>query len=61
MRRLFCLSSVLLLAAGSAGAARDWPQFFGPDRNGVYDGPPLAEAWGPGGPAVVWRTSVGQG
>ncbi|MGH9257718.1 MAG: PQQ-binding-like beta-propeller repeat protein, partial [Vicinamibacterales bacterium] len=42
-------------------SAEDWPQFLGPERNGVYRGPALAEMWGPQGPRVVWRKTVGQG
>ena len=42
-------------------AAADWPQFLGPTRNGIYAGPPLVESWGPSGPKVVWRKSIGQG
>lgn len=43
------------------GAALDWPQFLGPDRNGVYSGPPLAESWPEGGPPKVWEKRVGAG
>src|SRR5881397_1416461 len=39
----------------------DWPQFLGPDRNSVYQGPALAETWLPKGPRVVWQKQVGQG
>jgi outer membrane protein assembly factor BamB len=53
--------TLVLLAFGLQGADRGWPQFLGPDRNGVYDGPPLLETWGTGGPRVVWRKPVGQG
>lgn len=42
-------------------AAADWPQFLGPDRNGVYTGPPLADSWPASGPRVVWRKQVGAG
>ena len=41
--------------------ADDWPQFLGPNRNGVYLGPPLAKSWPASGPRVVWRKRVGQG
>jgi outer membrane protein assembly factor BamB len=41
--------------------APDWPQFLGPDRNGIYTGPPLAKSWPAGGPRVVWRKQVGAG
>jgi outer membrane protein assembly factor BamB len=42
-------------------SAQDWPQFLGPQRNGVYSGPPLATKWPAGGPRKVWQTSVGAG
>jgi len=43
------------------GAGADWPQYLGPDRNGVYSGPPLADAWPASGPRKVWQKSVGEG
>src|SRR5467141_3270246 len=52
---LFCLVS------GVSVFAHDWPQFLGPQRNGVYSGPPLASSWPAGGPRKVWRKPVGQG
>jgi outer membrane protein assembly factor BamB len=64
MRRLIvvvALLAIVALASAVKGADRDWPQFLGPDRNGVYDGPPLLESWGPSGPRVLWRKQVGQG
>ena len=62
MRRLLVLgSAVIAIALGVRVAAEDWPQFLGPERNGVYRGPALADTWGPQGPTVVWRMSVGQG
>lgn len=51
----------LALAAGPHALAFDWPQYLGPDRNGVYSGPPLSESWDKTGPRVVWRKSVGAG
>jgi outer membrane protein assembly factor BamB len=53
--------TIIVLALGVQAAAYDWPQFLGPERNGVYRGPALSEKWGAGGPRVVWRKSVGQG
>ena len=62
MRRLLVFgSAVLAIAAAVRAAAEDWPQFLGPERNGVYRGPALAGTWGPQGPKVVWRKSIGQG
>lgn len=35
----------------------DWNQWRGPDRNGVAPhGPKLADAWGPEGPVLVWKS-----
>ena len=53
----------LLLAFGlsSQVLAQDWPQFFGPNRNGTYDGPALAEDWNGDGPPVLWSRPVGAG
>lgn len=45
----------------AALALADWPQFLGPERNGVYRGPALAESWPAGGPRAVWKKEIGQG
>ena len=55
------LVTASLLAAGLSAAPADWPQFLGPDRNGVYSGPPLSTSWPTGGPRVTWKKSIGQG
>ncbi len=62
MRRtlLTCLTASMIVA-GLGGAALDWPQYLGPTRNGVYNGPPLAARWPAGGPKKVWQKSVGEG
>src|ERR1017187_5124945 len=49
----------LICLFGCSGLARaaDWPQWRGPDRNGVVaESPPLADAWPSGGPRLLWRT-----
>lgn len=39
-----------------------WPQFRGPQRDGVSPSPPrLARQWGPSGPRQLWRIEVGEG
>ena len=55
------LLAASLLVAGMRVVADDWPQFLGPNRNGIYLGPPLAKSWPAAGPRVVWRKRVGQG
>jgi outer membrane protein assembly factor BamB len=49
------------LLLSSRGWAADWPQFLGPQRNGIYDGADLAEEWPTKGPQVLWQKSVGHG
>ena len=41
--------------------ASDWPQFLGPERNGVYADSDLADSWPKEGPPVLWRKKIGQG
>jgi outer membrane protein assembly factor BamB len=57
LRTRIALFIVLLACA----RAEDWPQFLGPERNGVYSGNDLAAKWPSGGPPVVWKKDVGQG
>jgi outer membrane protein assembly factor BamB len=52
---------ILALTATAQTSVSDWPQFLGPDRNGVYRGPALADTWPAGGPTVVWKKQVGPG
>jgi len=60
MRRLLVVPLLAALAVSTLTAA-DWPQYLGPERNGVYQGPPIADTWGTGGPRIVWRKTIGQG
>jgi len=61
MPRMKLAIIVAALAVAAPIGAVDWPQYLGPERNGTYRGPALAESWGPSGPRVVWRKSVGAG
>ena len=57
----FAVVTAAALSAGATLVAADWPQFLGPERNGVYRGPALAETWPAQGPRVAWRKTVGAG
>ena len=39
----------------------DFPQFYGPNRDGVLPGPKLATNWSSNPPQVVWRRAIGAG
>ena len=51
--------STLQLANGSRH--QDFPQFYGPNRDGVLPGPRLATSWTADPPQVVWRKAIGAG
>jgi outer membrane protein assembly factor BamB len=69
MKRMTAVAAIALgplpvlvaLGLGAQTTVADWPQHLGPERNGVYRGPALADNWGAGGPKVVWTKPVGQG
>ena len=54
LKRFFCHLSVLGFVALGLQAA-DWPQYLGPNRDGVYPGEALTRAWPGDGPKVLWR------
>jgi outer membrane protein assembly factor BamB len=47
--------------AALALQAADWPQFLGPDRNGISAETNLAGAWPSASPPVRWKKEIGQG
>ncbi len=62
------LTSLLLLGAGLATAAAadpsvgtDWPQFRGPQQNGVSLEKGLLRSWPESGPKVLWKKPIGSG
>src|SRR5690349_11335879 len=63
MRRLPILLSVSLLAGRLMGIAlaADWPQFRGPNRDGVSRETGLLKNWPAGGPKVLWKAPMGDG
>ena len=54
------ISFALVLTSFSC-AASDWPQFLGPDRNGVSAESNLALTWPKNGPNILWKAKVGEG
>jgi outer membrane protein assembly factor BamB len=57
----FWRMSALLAALASTTLAADWPQFMGPNSNGVSTEKGLARAWPAAGPKVLWTVKVGPG
>ena len=51
----------LLLLLTAAAQAADWPQWRGPQRDGISSETGLLQSWSADGPAVQWRTRLGNG
>jgi outer membrane protein assembly factor BamB len=50
------------LAVATPVHAADWPQWLGPDRNGVSNETGLLKQWPKGGPQLKWKaTNIGEG
>src|SRR3954470_54374 len=58
--RLFLALAWLGLLAGAA-AGDDWPQWLGPQRDGVWREAGILEKFPAGGPRVLWRKEAGGG
>jgi outer membrane protein assembly factor BamB len=62
LEKRLCLTLALLwLALAARSTAADWPQFRGPNRDGISGETGLLRAWPADGPKVLWSTPVGQG
>lgn len=57
------LGLALAVAASCGGAARadDWPQWLGPQRDGVWREDGILDKFPQDGPKVLWRTPIGSG
>jgi outer membrane protein assembly factor BamB len=63
MWRLSCVALFSLCLCGELLSllAADWPQFLGPDRNGVSHETGLLTSWPEKGPPILWEKSIGEG
>src|SRR3954447_15677828 len=59
LRFLLALLTLPLLSA--AARADDWPQWFGPERDGVWREKGIVEKFPPGGPKQRWHVEIGGG
>src|SRR4029079_12799716 len=57
----FCVICASAASLSAAEPPRSWPQFLGPDRNGISNETNLLDTFGPQGPKVVWRVPGGNG
>src|SRR5579872_3751994 len=57
----FALAILTLPLLCAAAWADDWPQWLGPQRDGVWREKGIVEKFPPGGPKVRWRVEIGGG
>jgi len=50
----FCLIASVVIAA-------DWPQFRGPNRDGISPEAAVLKSWPASGPKVLWKVPIGEG
>jgi outer membrane protein assembly factor BamB len=62
MNRLRGLTLIAVVALVASVQAADWPQWRGPNRDGISRETGLMQAWPAGGPRVIWTaTGLGEG
>ena len=59
--RMTRLRQAPLLAIGAPRQVGDWPQWRGPNRDGLSAETGLLREWPQGGPRVLWQVPVGRG
>ena len=52
---------VILLVVTANVFAEDWPQYLGPNRNGISAQNDILRSWPKDGPEVLWTATVGIG
>lgn len=57
----FLVAALFMLAVATPGEAEDWPQWRGPNRNGVSSESEWISEWPADGPKVAWKAEVGLG
>jgi len=63
VRALLVAISLCVAAGGfyNAAGAADWPNYRGPDYNGITKEIDWKSNWGDSGPKVLWKKSIGMG
>lgn len=61
LRSQSLLAAAFLTVAGSTGRADDWPQWMGPNRDGVWKETGILDKFPAEGPKELWRIPIGGG
>ena len=58
---VFLVMSALLYGGILTARATEWPQWRGPNRDGVSGEVGILKEWSPNGPKVLWKIPLGEG
>ena len=58
---VFLVVSALLCGSILTATATEWPQWRGPNRDGISDEVGLLKEWSSDGPKVLWKVPLGEG
>ncbi len=61
VRKTLIAIAAVCLVVGPLARAGDWPNYRGPNYDGISDEVDWQANWGDAGPKVLWRASVGTG
>jgi outer membrane protein assembly factor BamB len=61
IRNRFARITLSALALSISVTAKDWPQWRGPDRNGISEETDWLAQWPDEGPEILWKGNVGLG
>jgi outer membrane protein assembly factor BamB len=56
-----CLAACILFPGFNYGASFDWPNWRGPNHDGISRETDWSSTWPPNGPKPLWKASVGTG
>ena len=59
--KILLITMITAVATAMSLPAKDWPQWRGPDRNGISTETGWLDQWPASGPAIAWRAQVGLG
>jgi outer membrane protein assembly factor BamB len=60
-RSMVLATAITAMLASGVALAEDWPQFRGPNQDGISGETGLLDNWPATGPKEVWRIKLGQG
>jgi outer membrane protein assembly factor BamB len=58
---LMILSVTIFAAENPSGFVKDWPQWRGPNRDGISKETGILKTWPAEGPKVLWKSPIGEG